>query len=246
MLGQKALIGQSDSFMKSQDLTLGLPFFQIADEFNYGLVHNGAAINVEYRFGRVKRDQQLELSSKLSIGLNGNHGLGADLRVTPLDIFFGKTWSTSRDIDITLGAYTSFNYSWQLYPQLQSGHMFWMTNYELGPRLRIEGMLLGELFQVGISNSVIGLISRPQPSVETYFYSLKSSDFIRNAHEDMTLVAQDKLTDFEFHIEYKPQCERLSAIGYKFRYLEYQGAPEFARLEHGLYARMILGKKHKN
>ncbi|MEE9462633.1 MAG: hypothetical protein V3V53_12420 [Bacteroidales bacterium] len=49
--------------------------------------------------------------------------------------------------NLYLGPYLGLNYQFQLYPELQSGHLHWFTFYDLGPRLILEAYLWGQQFR---------------------------------------------------------------------------------------------------
>ena len=239
-------VAQTDTVEKYHHLDINSALFQLEEGLNYGLVHTGGLMAVGLILGRRQSHHLMEYRTDITLGLNGNRGPGVDVRITPINVFWGKTWTGSGDLQFALGAYGSFNYSWQLYPLLQSGHMFWLTNYEIGPRFFMSGSLNGLMFEAGVSSAVLGVASRPEPAVETYFYSLKFSDFIRNAHRDFSFVDQGELVHYQVHFEFKNKRRRLEGIGYRFVYLSFTDEPSFKRLEHGLYVKLnLVGRQQK-
>ncbi|MFT5168037.1 MAG: hypothetical protein ACI8P3_003276 [Saprospiraceae bacterium] len=126
---------------------------------------------------------------------------------------------------LTLGPYFSANYRWQLYPELQSGHMFWFTSLEIGPRLMLILPYKTRKFNIVFTNSFAGLISRPTPPTEKYFYSLTIADFIENAHRDLEFGFNNKFNHTNLEIKALHTKGKKLSLAYEFEYFSYYQNP---------------------
>jgi hypothetical protein len=225
---------------KDHLITFSSQFFQIKDEFNYGLVFNGLNVACTYTYIFSSEKYTVIYNSRLGLGANFNKGVGIDLRLKPVDFFYGKP---SNFYFITFGAYYSINYQWELYPELQSGHMFWLTSMEIGPRLIMNIPHKSSIIRVIFSNSIINLTSRPEPETETYFYSLKFSDFIKNAHTILKLGSFNRFNHTAFDIELMRNKRKLKSIAYTLEYIGYYKNPKIFLLYHSVNLKWKIGRK---
>ena len=163
----------------------------------------------------------------------------------PFDLFYGFKLNNNPDLVLTLGPYLSGYYKWQLYPELQSGHMLWFSSYEIGPELWASIPLEGRLLSVSIASSLISLNSRPQNSPETYFYSLTLSDFVSNVHSDMSFGSLNSFQHFDIQVALSGLNKRFR-VGYEFEYLGYSDDPKYQYMIHSINLTWQVGNKNKN
>jgi hypothetical protein len=224
---------------KGRSITLNSQFFQIKDQFNYGLVYNGVnlACNYAYTFSSDKKTVIYETS--LGLGTNFNKGIGIALRLKPIDLFYGLPIYSHF---ITLGAYYSTDYQWQLYPELQSGHMFWLTSIEIGPQLIMKIPYKSRIIGVTFSNSIINLTSRPKPATETYFYSLRLLDFIGNAQKNIKFGSFNRFNHTNIDIELLRNERKLTSVAYSFEYIGYYQNPKVSFIYHSIKIKWKIGR----
>ena len=142
-----------------------------------------------------------------------------------------------------VGAYLATNYNWQLYPELQSGHMFWWSSIELGPKLFYNLPIKDKLLKMSFSTSLLGWTSRPEPSNETHFYSLKFSDFVKNPHSNLTFGTSSRFNHTHIEIEMQNKAPKKFSIAYAFEYFGYYEAPEISQITHSIHLKWRVGKK---
>jgi hypothetical protein len=233
------VVGVSVSFAQSNTVTFKPQFFQVKESFNYGLVNDGLNLGLAYQFHQELGNGSFDVSPQLAIGLNYAKGIGMAFQFRPVDIYRG--WEINWK-NVVLGPYTSVNYQWQLYPELQSGHMFWFSSMELGSRVKFPLSVGSKKMVIDFSNSMFGLVSRPelQPGQEEYYYSLAASDWIKNVHQNMTFGFNDLFN----HTILKVQLvsEKKTKLGYEFEYFGYYKVPEINYMSHSLTMTWIVSK----
>ena len=133
------LLSAQDTGNKTEHtLSFKSQYVQIKDEFNYGLVNRGLNLVGEYTLVSHMDNNIFSYQADLGFGVNYNRGVGMMWSLKPFDFFYGFRLNNNPDMPVTLGPYLSDYYKWFLYPELQSGHMFWLSSYEVGPRFQIS------------------------------------------------------------------------------------------------------------
>ena len=117
-------------------ISLSPKFVQIKDAFNYGLNFNGLNLEVGYLLEKKSESHLFTYSANLAFGANYNNGIGLFWQFKPVDIFYGFDISNKKDNIIFIGPYFQTFYNWQLYPELQSGQMFWLFSFKLEPLIQ--------------------------------------------------------------------------------------------------------------
>jgi hypothetical protein len=226
-------------------ISLKTQFVQIKDKFNYGLVFRGGVLGVGYSFLRESNKNTLLYSTDIAFGANYSKGIGFVWNFQPMDFYYGFRADKDKNTLLTLGPYISASYKWQLYPELQSGHMFWFTSYEVGPRLRLKKQVKNKLIKISISNSLAGWTSRPQPATETTFYTLNFADFFGKANSKMKFGSFNLFNHTDIEIEIANTKGKKLSFAYEFEYCGYYKEPEFSCIFHSLNLKWKIGKKNK-
>ncbi len=208
-------------------------FFQIKDELNYGLVHNG--LNLKAGYNRVSQNDQIltKIETSIGFGVNYNQGLGMAWTLKPIDYFYGLKIRDNKSITIILGPYMAATYQWHLYPELQSGHMSWMSHAELGPEISIALPWKGKKIQTTVSSSSASLASRPDRDNEEYHYSLTLLDFAKNPHTNLKFGSLNILNHLNIQCELLDPSKKMSVV-YEFDYLVCEITPSFKSLSHSV------------
>jgi hypothetical protein len=220
-------------------------FLQIKDEFNYGLVHRGMNLVGEYTLVSHLDRNKFMYQAELGFGANYNQGVGMIWSLKPFDLHYGFSLNDSPELPITLGPYLAGYYKWQLYPELQSGHMFWISSYETGPRLELSVPMKKKLLHISLSTSLLSLNSRPEYTTEEYYYSLTFSDFVRNPHSNMTFGSWNLFNHTDLRIEWI-QPEKGFSIAYEFEFMGYWDEPAFRYIAHSVNLNWKIGNKKLN
>jgi len=215
-------------------------FFQIKEEANYGLVYNGVNLNFGYEYLKNTHDRLITYSTEFAFGIDFKKGVGLNWHLKPFDIYYGFEVFDNNNKIFHIGPYISANYYWQQYPFLQSGHMFWFTFIDVGPKIRFRVPINKYYITFSFSNSIAGIVSRPVPSTETHFYSLSISDFFKNAHSDFKFGSTNLLNHINVGAELHNQ-KRLS-LAYEFEYFTYEDAPLLDYIAHSIILNWKIGK----
>lgn len=222
-------------------------FFQIKDAFNYGLVFNGLNLFTEYELNYQKGENLLSISPELAFGAsyNPHSGLGLSWHFIPIDLYYGFKLKKVSTKSVLLGPYFATNYNWQMYPELQSGHMLWFTSFELGSKLMITLPLIKREFLVSFSTSLAGFVSRPEPATEIHFYSLKMSDFVNNAHHDLKFGFSERFNHTNLEIELIRKEKKKMSLAYEFEYFGNYLGPKVSFVSHSINMKWVMrGKKN--
>lgn len=230
---------------KEHTLAFKTQFFQIKDEFNYGLVFNGLNLVIGYEYSKTTAKGVFSYSPELGFGPSFKKGIGLLWYFKPIDVFYGFNLNKSKEKLFVLGAYFSTNYKWQIYPYLQSGHFFWFSSLEIGPKASYQFAIKDKHFKVNFSNSVLGWNSRPTPATETYFYSFKLSDFYTEAHSNLSFGSYNLFNHTQFGIELLRPNKNMN-FGYEFEYYGYYENPTLSYVNHSLNLKWKLGKPKKS
>jgi|FLOH01.1.fsa_nt_gi hypothetical protein len=227
---------------KSHSVAFKTQFAQFKDGFNYGKVFNGLNLVLGYSFTSTSGDNIFTYSPELGFGPSYKEGIGLAWKFRPIDFFYGWKINKSLTKPLTLGVYFATNYQWQLYPELQSGHMFWFTSIEAGPQLLYIFPIHNRLIKITFSNSIAGWASRPVPSTEKYFYSLRFSDYVKNAHSNLKFGSFNLFNHTIFEIELVPKIGKRLSLAYEFEYFGYYRNPTLSYMSHSFNLRWKIGK----
>lgn len=238
---------QDSTFYKRHRLNFQTQFFQIKEAANYGLVFSGLNLAFGYDFTNKTNRRLINYSADLAVGIDFSEGgAGLTLDFKPADVFYGFEIEAGSNKALYLGPYLAANYQWQLYPELQSAHMFWFTFIDAGPEVIYQTPLGDEEIRIVFSNSIAGLASRPIPATETYFYSLDFSEFVSNAHENMEFGYFGLLNHSRLEIEWLNLNKKGLSLGYAFEYFGYYENPDLNYLTHSIILHWYIGKYKKS
>ncbi len=227
---------------KSHSVSLKTQFAQFKDEFNYGQVFSGLNLVGDYSFTLISGNNIFTYSPELGFGANFKKGIGLAWKFRPIDVFYGYRIYKSNTNPLTLGVYFATNYQWQLYPELQSGQMFWFTSIEIGTKLKFIFPINNKFIKVILCNSLAGWTSRPVPSTEKYYYSLSISDFVSNAHSNLTFGSFNLFNHTILEIELVPNLGKRLSLAYEFEYFGYYKNPILSYMSHSFNLKWKIGR----
>lgn len=239
------LNGQDSTHYKQHRLGFQTQFFQVKEGANYGLVFNGLNLVIAYDFVTEANKRLTTYSADLAFGVNFNKGTGLNWHFKPVDFFYGFEIVNKTQQKLHLGPYVAANYQWQIYPELQSGHMFWFSIIDIGPKAVYRMPIGNKNFKISLSNSIAGFASRPVPSTETHFYSFQFSDFLTNAHKNLEFGSFDLFNHTNFEFEWLKVNKKRLSIAYEFEYFGYYKDPKLSYLTHAINLYWKLGKHKK-
>ena len=225
---------------KSHSISLKLQFGQIKDQFNYGLVFSGGNIGGDYSFSKTTRSNTLIYNGGFTFGINNNIGSGVALRFKPVDFFYGHNFNYKL---LVLGGYIETNYQFQLYPDLQSGHVFWFTAIEFGPQVLVDIPYKTRIIKFTLSTSLAGSTSRPEPSTETYFYSLNFFDNVFEASKGFKFNTINNFNHTNLEMELLNNKGKRLSFAYAFEYFGYYQEPKISVVNHTVFLKWKIGKQ---
>jgi hypothetical protein len=217
-------------------LSLHISYVRVKDQFNYGLSFGGLNLAGNYEMSYHAGNLDLNYNAEVSMGAVRNKGVGVMLRLKPIDGFAGFRLISESEKKLLLGPYFSAYFMWQLYPELQSGHLFWISSYESGPRLRTTLPLKKYKLRISASMAFAAINSRPEYQTEQYYYSSTFSDFFRNPHTNMQVRFPGSFNHVDLFVELEPPHRKIS-FGYRFEYIGYRDVPSFQYMSHTLLLR---------
>ncbi|MFC2124688.1 hypothetical protein ACFLU5_07735 [Bacteroidota bacterium] len=236
-------VAQDTTALKEHKLNFRTQYFQIKEGANYGLVFNGFNLVIGYDYNHREKRKVFNYSPDFAFGPDFRQGIGLNWHFKPVDLFYGWDIAKNSQNTIYLGPYLSVNYQWQLYPELQSGHMFWFTFIDFGPKIFAEFPISNKKMRIIFSNSIAGFASRPTPATESHFYSLTMSDFVNNAHSNIKFGTCNLLNHTNLEIIFIEINKKRLSLGYEFEYFVYYENPRLDYMTHSLNMYWNLGHK---
>ena len=223
-----------------QSHTIAVGFLQLKDQFNFGMIFNG--VQLEYRYGLRWNinDHEILYQPKLNFGIGFNRGImGFQMKLAPINVTWTMPFYKQNGHTIRGGANLTADYSYQVYPDLHIGHLFWASEIGISPVVQYSYQWENRRIGVNVQNSLLGFTSHTQ-EVEPYWFSLKAREWFVTPHENMKFGSFDKYNHTTVSFEFVPNIEKKHSWLYEFDYFgSYYGA-EFSRLNHNLIWRMAL------
>ena len=214
---------------------LSFQYNESKDQLNNGLLFKGG--NLKYEFGKETVSNHFKVfNSEIGVGSILNDGLlGFDVTLKPVDYFHGFRMYEKHKTELFLGPNLNVSYRGQLFPNLQMGHLLWMTAYSLAPQIIVNRTISGErILRFTTSSSILALTSRPQ-KIDDHFFSLMLTDIVSDLHSNMQLGSYNMFHDTKFTIELFTKGTKNSwSIGYALNVLAYTQSPSFDNATHSL------------
>lgn len=195
---------QAQEQKPSSYFDFGAGFFQVKDEKNYGLVFNGGMLNTSYLLRRHSGNHLFNYKVDFGFGPSFAKGIaGINFKLNPVKIDYCFRLAGNSSFSLYLGPYAGINYQFQLYPELQSGHMLWFTFYDLEPRLILKAEPWEQQFRFSFAAALVGLVSRSVEMNEVYYYSLNVFEIIGNMHSHFKAGSLNVMNHIDFETEWK-------------------------------------------
>ena len=216
-----SLLSNKAHSQSKNKIAVSTVFLQIKDDFNQGMVFNGAMMNFQYQHSLSFSSVELQYKPKIAIGMPFDKGMMAiNINFAPVDIScFTPVYNSEQHL-IKVGLNFATNYSYQSYPDLHAGHLFWFGEIGFSPVMHYKYRWAESVIGINLQNSILGFVSRPT-NYNPYFYSLKFGDFLMNPHKNMQFGSFNKYNHTNLQIEYIP--DRLKTKSFALG-MEYIGA----------------------
>ena len=228
---------------KSHEIGFGLQYVEIKEGTNYGLVNQGVNLSVNYHYSRDQELKRFRFSPSINLGANYRQGIGLNWHFNLIDFTYTYMICDKDNRNLNIGPYLASNHFYQLYPELQSGHMFWFTSFEIGPKLEWNLYLGAKHIEIDGLISIFSLNSRAQQLREEYFYSLNFWDILTESHSDMSINSINNYLHIKLSARSKFKSNGKMKLGYSFDFYNYTRSVPFTYLTHSIILSWILGKK---
>ena len=221
---------------QERELVFNAKFIQIKEEANYGLVNRGLNLQCGYFQRNNRPNFLLDFRGDFSFGANYRQGIGLFWQLKPIDIHIAK----GKEKTSSTGPYASMNYQFQLYPELQSGHLFWFTHHEIGIRHLRSLTFAKRQWELGASAAVLGLTSRPEklPQSESLFYDLSGKYIFKSQHSNMKLQTLNRFIHLNTYL--KLQSVKRWTFAYEIDYTHIGGELAIDYLSHSINTYITL------
>jgi len=218
-------------------------FSQVKEAANFGLVFNGPAINYGMTWNRRNEKRMISYGYELGAGIPFSKNIPTlDIYLKPINVayMFRFPGLHSR---LYIGPDLKFEYNYTLYPQLQSGFDYWFTNFSLGLKANYAFNYKSSAFQIVLSSSLVGFISRQPDYRDPYFFDIGFKYAVRDLHQNLVFGSLEIFNTTDLEIMWKPVAESRFTFGYEFRYSGYSDAPEFKKVSHSI--KILFSKKSR-
>lgn len=218
-------------------------FSQVKDAANFGLVFSGPIVNYGMKWNLINNKRMITYGYELGAGIPFSKNIPAlDFYLKPVDLSYMFRFPGLNN-RLYIGPTLKFEYIYNFYPQLQSGFGYWFTNFSLGLKAHYAFNFQSSAFQIALSSSLAGFISRQTDYRDPYFYDIGFKYAVRDLHQNLVFGSLDKYNTTDLEILWKPASESRFTFGYEFRYSGYSGVPEFKKVSHSI--KILFSKKSK-
>jgi hypothetical protein len=220
-------------------LLYSLDFKTNKEGLNEGLVFNGFQPGVAYSHIMQNKSNCFQFDTYLGLGVLFRGGMQAvNFSLTPLSLSYLHKLAKSDRKTFEIGLNFKSSYNLNLYPYLNSGHSFWVSEVGLSGIFKYQFTIKNKTASLYFSNSLLGFTSRPSDKQDPYFYSFKFKDFINNSNSDFKLGSFNKYNHTIIQFEYNLNKKHTVGICTDLLQINYQ--PEFKQLSYGIkYAKLF-------
>jgi len=216
-------------------------FSQLKEAANFGLVFNGPVINYGMKWNLRNEKRIITCGYELGVGIPFSKNIPAlDFYLKPVDLAYMFRFPGLSN-KLYIGPALKLEYNYSLYPQLQSGFDYWFTNFSLGLKAHYAFNYQSSAFQIALSSSLAGFISRQPDYRDPYFFDIGFKYAIRGLHQNLVFGSFEKYNTTALEILWKPVSKSRLKFGYEFRYAGYYAAPEFKKVSHSI--KILFSKK---
>ena len=209
-----------EAFAQSKNkIAVSAEFVQVKDRFNHGMLFNGPQVGFQYQ--RLWNFSAVELSynPKIALGIPFSREMAAvNINFTPIDASCLRYVYQSDSHSLKTGLNFATNYSYQLYPYLQSARLFWFGEIGFSPAIEYQYKWEERAIRINLQNSVFGFISRTN-DYDPYFFSLEFIDFFVSPHKNLQFGSFDKYNHAKVHIEYTSNTLNSNSLAFGMEYI---------------------------
>lgn len=227
---------QNDSLGNKRNHTnsFNLGFKQIKEDANFGLVFTGPVIKYGYNYKCENYNRLIEIDNEFGLGTLFTRkipGIDFYLKLLETSYLFKKT---ANNAQFLIGPYIKMEYNYNLYPDLQSGFDYWLSNYSAGINSAYYFKVFSLPANIKFKTSLFGFVSRQPENRNPYFYDLGLGHAIKHLNSDLNFVFINKFnsTNFEIQLRFKEQSRYIWS--YNFDYYGFTDNPKVFVLVHSI------------
>ncbi len=215
---------------------------EVKEAANFGLVFKGPAFDFGMQWDIFNETALISYEYELGLGILFTREIpGLDFYLKPAELAYMFKLPVSSG-NFYVGPSMKLEYSYNLYPDLQAGFDYWMTNFSLGATARYDFNWKSSSFRIKLSSSLGSLVSRQPDYRDPYFYDLGVKYAIEHLHQDMNAVSVNRFFTSQLDLDWKPGLESRIAIGYRLQYAGYYQPPEISSFINSL--KLVISKKN--
>jgi len=228
---QKAL-SQSDSLYHRDKLSLEL--LQIKESQNGGHVFTGPQLQYAHEWAWEGSASLSTLKSQVGAGAVFSRGiLGVNIHIMPGEWLY--KWSVAPSLFI--GSALSADYTYQFYPDLQSGVSYWFSQVSAGLAVEYRFQVLESNWRVMGTTSLLGFTSRPSDVRNPYFFDLGFAEALRYLHQNIGFGSVNQFTRTRLEVQWQAHSSGAGEpirLSYTFDIDANFYSPKWISLRHGL------------
>jgi hypothetical protein len=210
--------------IKLQTHTVSVNWLGIKDQMNYGLVFRGPGIGYAYSARWENKDRILAYEGRFSFSMPVTRSIvGGAFNVMP--VRFDYLFKTGADGKVSLGPYAIMEYNYELYPDLQSGYSFWLTQYSLGFVMTGWFNVKKSRIDLSIHQSAFGITSHQPEIDDPYFFDQSFAYAVKFVHQDFQFGSLDRYNQTELEMRWTPKAGSRLAYAYSFQTCAYFKEP---------------------
>lgn len=241
------IYGQTDSLMSSKKHSIGLIIanLQVKESLNLGLVFIGPQFDLQYGFTKTIHKHILKYEAEVGGAILKSRKMeGFNIHFKPLDFSYFYMVMQTKKSQLSVGGNLLLNYNYQLYPDLQGGQSYWLSQIQISPTFMYTLKLPKNSIELQISNSLFGFVSRPPIDRNPYFFKISFNEFVSNANSHFMGGSFNSFNYTHLRISYILESSKRNYIfGYQMSYFEYYKEPKIQMVFHSLILQIQLKGK---
>jgi hypothetical protein len=229
---------QDNSITRNSFVSAGIP--QIKESANFGLVFRGPAFN--YGMNWLNKNEKRIFSYEFELGagvLFSRDIPGISFHLKPVDLAYMFKFPFEVK-NLYIGPSFEIDYSYNLYPDLQAGFDYWLTDFNLGIGALYDFNVKKSSVRIKLKSSVLGFVSRQPAYRDPYFYDIGFKYAIKHLNQDLLFGSWDKFNNTQLEISCRFKQDSRFSFGYVFDYSDYFEDPEITIITHSI--KLIIGK----
>ncbi len=232
--------------IRPRNTFFSIGFLQIKESENYGLVFRGPSLDAGMNWTFPHKDNAWFYEFKLMVGAPiAKDIIGLNYSFKPIEAAY--VWKIPvKKFGLKIGPALKMEYNQQMYPDLQSGYYFWLTQYSAGVSAFATVNLKNSLIKVRVFNNLCGFVSRGETWEDPYFFTDQFSDVVSDMHSEFSFVSLGTFNNTFFEIQYRRNAASRLAYSYVFDYFVYSDDPAIKFLNQSLRLTFIPRLKNEN